>query len=190
MLESQLHNEQFRQSQMEIINESMRSQLVEAQKQLTSGDALPLPDGFTLIETSHLDQILAENKRMAQQLERLSPETLTKLRKKSLPNTKPLPGIGKSRSEMVQKRSYQNREASGQKVTRSQCRFPSAERPLASARKVPFVETNIGDTCENIPERGESCDEDILKVFMKKRTNPSDSLMNMNGRPDEREQQY
>lgn len=176
MLESQLHNEQFRQRQMESLNESIRSQLIETQKQLASGDALPLPDGFTLIETDYLDQLITERDQMAAQLEILSPEkTLSKFHKKPPSEKKQmLPRVDKTKSEIVQKKVLLGRERIGQKGSKSHCRFPSAERP----RKTPYVERNIGDTCDNIPERAERCDEDILKIFMKKKTDPSGSLGN------------
>lgn len=181
MLESQLLNEQFRRNQLESVNEGLRSQMIEIQKHQSSGEVPTPPDGFTLIEIDYLDQLIAERDHISVQRQRSSQEkTLSKFHKKSPPNKRQmLPRVDKTKSEIVQTRGLHRREAVGEKGSRSHCRFPSAERPLLSPRKVPYVEKNIGDTCDNIPERAERCDEDILKLFMKKRTGPSPSLMNL-----------
>lgn len=57
---SQLETEVFRRKQMEILNETLNKQLVEAQKELMIQGAVRVPEGFTLIATQTLNEMIEE----------------------------------------------------------------------------------------------------------------------------------
>lgn len=187
MLEQSLETEQFRRRQLESLNESLHSQLMEIQKQLSSGEALPIPEGFTLIETDYFNQLISERDHLSSQHWEQQ-QQLSKFHNNNKKSNR-IPRVDKTKSE-IHTQNFQRRELSmtPQKGTKSHCRFPSIERPLCSPIKAPFVEKNIGDTCDNVPER---CEEDILKIFMKKKTtNPNPSLMNLDRLNDHSDEQH
>ncbi|XP_063703842.1 protein Cep78 homolog [Culicoides brevitarsis] len=165
LLECQLQNERICSRKIEELNEGLRTQNIEMQKKMESTEAFSIPDGFTLIETAYLDHLIEHQR---------SPNTQKNDNKDVCKKTK---RVDKARSEIVQKKA---RVIEGSQSAFA--RFPSAERPLVSPRKLTFVEKNIGDTCNNISE---PCEEDILKIFMKKRSSLNDSqVINVDGDPE------
>uniref|UniRef100_A0A336LZW6 CSON006149 protein n=1 Tax=Culicoides sonorensis TaxID=179676 RepID=A0A336LZW6_CULSO len=170
MLEQQLETEQFRVRQLEALNETLHSQLMEIKKKISNVETLPIPDGFTLIETQYLDRIMSERqKSVVQQPKYMSPERVIAKFQKMSKDKNPSRATA-TQSEILQSNGFVDQESGGSK---SLCRLPRTdERPVRS----PYIEKNIGDTCENVAT--ERSDEDIIKIFMRqKKKLPNSSMM-------------
>lgn len=170
-MEQQLETEIFNRKQTETLNESLHAQCVELEKKVSAG--YQVPEGYSVIENRALERLMG-----ARNIENISltdfiqvpTSTPVKSIKQDI-SAAPI-SVGKAKSEIIVTRKPIH---STNKDIRSQSRLETA------TTFVPYLETNIGDTADNQlpPER---CEEDVLKIFMKKKS--SKTSLDMSNRRD------
>lgn len=72
--------------------------------------------------------------------------------------------IEKSKSEIISNKPTRDTN-NHKKESKSECRIKKCDNQI-----VPYMEKNIGDTCENTPNRDERHEEDVLKIFMTRKS--------------------